>query len=43
MPCDIPKKGTGEVFSTGNLEKAQVKNKEHDLNLAFEMGQKLAG
>ncbi len=33
----------GEVFSTGNLEKAQVKDKENDLNLAFTIGQHLAG
>ena len=38
---DFQLKKTGEVFSTGNLEKAQVKNKEHDLQLAFTIGQQL--
>ena len=38
---DFQLKKTGEVFSTGNLEKAQVKNKEHDLQLAFNIGQQL--
>lgn len=32
-----------EVFSTGNLERAQVKSKEHDLKQAFEAGVRLAG
>jgi len=38
---DFQLKKTGEVFSTGNLEKAQVKNKEHDLQLAFTIGQQM--
>ncbi len=38
---DFQLKKAGEVFSTGNLEKAQVKNKEHDLQLAFNIGQQL--
>jgi multimeric flavodoxin WrbA len=38
---DFQLKKAGEVFSTGNLEKAQVKNKEHDLALAFSIGQQL--
>ncbi len=38
---DFQLRKTGEVFSTGNLEKAQVKNKEHDLQLAFNIGQQL--
>jgi len=40
---DFQIKKIGEVFSTGNLEKAQVKNNENDLNLAFTFGQRLAG
>jgi multimeric flavodoxin WrbA len=40
---DFQLKKGGEVFSTGNLEKAQVKNNENDLNLAFIVGQRLAG
>jgi len=40
---DFKMKKTGEVLSTGNLEKAQVKNNEQDLNLAFTLGQRLAG
>jgi multimeric flavodoxin WrbA len=40
---DFQLKKAGEVFSTGNLEKAQVKNNENDLNLAFTIGQQLAG
>jgi multimeric flavodoxin WrbA len=40
---DFQLKKIGEVFSTGNLEKAQVKNNEQDLNLAFTIGQRLAG
>ena len=40
---DFQLKKIGEVFSTGNLEKAQVKNNEQDLNLAFTVGQQLAG
>ena len=32
----------GEVFSTGNLKRAQVKEKEVDLNLAFETGSRMA-
>ncbi len=40
---DFQLKKIGEVFSTGNLEKAQVKNNENDLTLAFTIGQRLAG
>jgi len=40
---DFKMKKSGEVLSTGNLEKAGVKNKEADLSLAFNMGQLLAG
>lgn len=40
---DFQLKKVGEVFSTGNLEKAQVKNNEQDLSLAFTIGQRLAG
>ena len=40
---DFQLKKAGEVFSTGNLEKAQVKNNENDLTLAFTIGQRLAG
>ena len=40
---DFKLKKAGEVFSTGNLEKAQVKNNENDLTLAFTIGQRLAG
>jgi multimeric flavodoxin WrbA len=40
---DFQLKKIGEVFSTGNLERAQVKNNENDLNLAFTVGQRLAG
>ena len=40
---DFQIKKIGEVFSTGNLEKAQVQSKEHDLRLAFNIGQQLAG
>jgi multimeric flavodoxin WrbA len=40
---DFQIKKAGEVFSTGNLEKAQVKNNENDLTLAFTIGQQLAG
>jgi multimeric flavodoxin WrbA len=38
---DFQLKKAGEVFSTGNLEKAQVKNKAPDLALAFSIGQQL--
>lgn len=38
---DFQLKKAGEVFSTGNLEKAQVKNNEHDLQRAFSIGQQL--
>jgi len=38
---DFQLKKAGEVFSTGNLEKAQVKDKEQDLSLAFSIGQQL--
>ncbi len=40
---DFGLKKVGEVFSAGNLEKAQVKDKEADLLLAFEAGVRLAG
>jgi len=40
---DFQLKKVGEVFSTGNLEKAQVKNNEQDLSLAYTVGQHLAG
>jgi len=40
---DFQLKKIGEVFSTGNLEKAQVKNNENDLSLAYTVGQRLAG
>ena len=40
---DFQLKKIGEVFSTGNLEKAQVKNNENDLTLAFTIGQRLDG
>jgi len=40
---DFQLKKIGEVFSTGNLEKAQVKKNENDLTLAFTIGQRLAG
>jgi multimeric flavodoxin WrbA len=39
---DFKLKKTAEVFSTGNLEKAQVKSKEADLQQAFEAGVRLA-
>jgi multimeric flavodoxin WrbA len=39
---DFQLKKVGEVFSTGNLEKAQVKSKEEDLRLAFAIGERLA-
>jgi len=32
-----------EVFSTGNLERAQVSAKDHDLQQAFAAGVRLAG
>ena len=38
---DFQLKKIGEIFSTGNLEKAQVKGKEQDLSLAFSIGQQL--
>jgi len=38
---DFRLKKVAEVFSTGNLEKANVKNKEADLQQAFEAGVKL--
>ncbi len=40
---DFRLKKISEVFSTGNLEKAQVKNKAHDLQQAFDAGVRLAG
>jgi multimeric flavodoxin WrbA len=39
---DFKMKKVGEVFSTGNLEKAQVSSKEEDLKRAFETGVVLA-
>ena len=39
---DFHMKKVGEVFSTGNLRRAQVKNNAHDLNKAFETGVRLA-
>jgi NAD(P)H-dependent FMN reductase len=39
---DFHLKKVGEVFSTGNLQRAQVKDKQDDLNLAFETGVRLA-
>lgn len=40
---DFRLKKIAEVFSTGNLEKNQVKSKEGDLRQAFDAGVKLAG
>ncbi|MBM4310811.1 MAG: flavodoxin family protein [Deltaproteobacteria bacterium] len=39
---DFKLKAVGEVLSTGNLEKAAVKDKPHDLDLAFAVGARLA-
>jgi multimeric flavodoxin WrbA len=39
---DFKLRKIGEVFSTGNLEKAQVNSKEDDLKWAFEIGVRLA-
>lgn len=39
---DFKLKKVAEVFSAGNLEKAQVMSKEADLKLAFDAGAKLA-
>ncbi len=39
---DFHLRKVGEVFSTGNLKRAQVKEKEVDLNLAFETGARMA-
>ncbi len=39
---DFHLRKVGEVFSTGNLKRAQVKEKEADLNLAFETGARMA-
>jgi len=39
---DFKMKKIGEVLSTGNLAKAAVRNKTHDLELAFALGQRLA-
>ncbi len=39
---DFELKKVGEVFSTGNLEKAQVKDKPADLEQAFQKGVRLA-
>jgi multimeric flavodoxin WrbA len=38
---DFQLKKIGEVFSTGNLERAQVKDRAEDLKLAFVMGERL--
>ncbi len=40
---DFQLKKVAEIFSGGNLERAQVKEKEHDLQAAFAAGVKLAG
>ena len=40
--ADFKLKKIAEVFGVGNLEKAQVKDKEGDLHLAFNAGVKLA-
>lgn len=40
---DFQLKKIGEVFSTGNLEQAQVNDKPEDLNRAFAIGVRLAG
>jgi multimeric flavodoxin WrbA len=39
---DFKLKKVGEVLSTGNLEKAAVKDKPYDLDLAFSIGARLA-
>lgn len=39
---DFQLKAVGEVLSTGNLEKAAVRDKPHDLELAFSVGTRLA-
>jgi len=39
---DFQLKKTGEVFSASNLEIAQVKEKDHDLQQAFAAGVRLA-
>lgn len=39
---DFHMKKVGEVFSTGNLRRAQVKNNARDLNKAFETGVRMA-
>ena len=38
---DFQLKKVGEIFSTGNISRAAVKNKPDDLNAAFAMGVKL--
>jgi multimeric flavodoxin WrbA len=39
---DFHLRKVGEVFSTGNLKRAQVKEKKVDLDLAFETGARMA-
>jgi len=39
---DFHLRKVGEVFSTGNLKRGQVKEKDVDLNLAFETGARMA-
>jgi multimeric flavodoxin WrbA len=39
---DFHLRKVGEVFSTGNLKRAQVKEKEADLKFAFETGARIA-
>ncbi len=39
---DFHLRKVGEVFSTGNLKRGQVKEKEMDLNFAFETGARMA-
>ena len=39
---DFHLRKVGEVFSTGNLKRGQVKEKDVDLNLAFETGASMA-
>lgn len=40
---DFKMKKIGEILSTGNLEKGGVQHHAHDLDLAFSLGQRLAG
>jgi len=39
---DFKLKKVAEVFSVGNLEKGQVKDKKEDLQMAYDAGVKLA-